>query len=393
MKSCPAPVELERAYWTQDPLMRSHADGCRRCGHAWTEIASLAEAARELEVPAPSAERREEIRTALLAKRQQVPEPTRLRWRWSFAMPLAAAAAAAIVVGWWPRGRIPPAPTVAQRGSVLAHEGARYLVASPQPDEIVRLTEGTLTVEVRPLQPGERFRVLTGDGEVEVKGTAFDVTAHADHLVAVRVLHGRVEVRGPGTATVLQAGESWQAPTATLEVVPETPPTPRRTHSASPPPASLAPESPPAPIQPKASGPRSPGQQAFDEGWHAIRRGDFQQAAQAFEQAAIAGRGTRLEEDASYWRAVALARAGEATRAAGAFEAFLASYSSSSRAGEVSVMLGWILFERGDHQGAARRFRTAVADPSARVRKSAAEGLTAIERAARQEHSVPTSQP
>src|SRR5204862_7461014 len=59
---------------------------------------------------------------------------------------------------------------------------------------------------------GERFRVRVGAAEVEVRGTAFAVTAADDHLVAVRVEHGRVEVRpDAGAATMLSGGEAWGA--------------------------------------------------------------------------------------------------------------------------------------------------------------------------------------
>lgn len=119
------------------------------------------------------------------------------------------------------------------------HEGARFVLVGAAPDEIVRLLDGALTVEVDPLGPRERFRVVTGDGEVEVRGTAFEVRAEQDQLRAVRVLHGRVVVRGaPLEGEVeLGPGQRWLAPPtappfglpteAPAEAVPlERPPTP-----------------------------------------------------------------------------------------------------------------------------------------------------------------------
>src|SRR5207302_1565888 len=76
-------------------------------------------------------------------------------------------------------------------GTILAQPGAEFIRLGQPPDEIVRLSQGTLTVEVSPLGAGERFRVITSDAEVEVRGTAFDVVAAADRLTAVRVHHGR----------------------------------------------------------------------------------------------------------------------------------------------------------------------------------------------------------
>ncbi len=72
--------------------------------------------------------------------------------------------------------------------------------------------DGTVTVEVDRLQPGERFRIVTGDAEVEVRGTAFDVTAAGDRLRSVRVMHGSVEVRpAGGSVRILSPGQAWEA--------------------------------------------------------------------------------------------------------------------------------------------------------------------------------------
>jgi hypothetical protein len=42
------------------------------------------------------------------------------------------------------------------------------------------------------------------------------------------------------------------------------------------------------------------------------------------------------------------------------------------------VQLGWLLLDRGEPQGATFRFRSGLADPSPRVRKSAQAGLDAV---------------
>jgi hypothetical protein len=280
-------------------------------------------------------------------------------------------AAAALIAWWaWPGG--PQAEL--RRGQVLGHARAQFMIAAPQPDEIVRLVDGTLTIDVAPLRSGERFRVVTGDAEIEVVGTAFDVSAAADRLTSVRVVHGRVEVRPAGAAArTLSAGEAWR-PVAQAAESPVDVPAPDAPADAG----------PPARIQNGASRPgraRSPAQQAFDDGWRAIRARDFDAAAAAFERAA-AGRGA-VAEDAAYWRAVALARAGEAARAIAAFDDFLAGHPASTRAGEARVMAGWLLLERGERARAAHHFRAAAGDPTSRVRESAARGLAALRRADR----------
>jgi len=474
---CPSQAELERAFWSGDDDIRSHADSCPSCGVHWDEIAMLADIGREIQPEPSSDERREEIRAALLAQnqpeqesRKSSPEPERRPWwgwRWQLAMPLAAAAALALL--WWTRpAGGPDASQPTLRGTVLEHDEVRYMTAASQPDEIVRLVDGTLTVEVKPLRPGERFRVITSDAEVEVKGTAFDVTAENDRLIAVRVLHGVVEVRpAGGESRELLAGEIWRAtdetlaragqdgdassePGAALEAgaedrvgldgqtgpaldsvaglenptvsdgTPETGArtadtttrpaiglgrqTPGRGRSATGEPPSAAspasreslqealagaddPEATPSDSQTPVeevhtggdAGPavavRSPAQKAFEDGWSAIRSGKFDTAATAFEQAAALDAYGQVEEDARFWRAVALARAGRPIQAGAALELFLTAHAASSRAGEASVMLGWLLFEHGDYQGAAARFRAALDDPSPRIRDRAVDGF------------------
>ncbi|HUS66366.1 MAG TPA: tetratricopeptide repeat protein, partial [Kofleriaceae bacterium] len=294
---------------------------------------------------------------------------------------LLAAAAAALV--WWrlparrggdaPAATPPPAPIALHRGRVLDHDGARFLHASAQPDEVVRLVDGALTVEVDPLAAGERFRVVTGDAEVEVIGTAFDVVAEEDALRRVRVLHGRVAVRVTGAQeVVLTAGQSWAW----------TPPAPADVPGPAPAPPAARMESMRRDAGTSRTAVRGAAQQAYDDGWQAIRAGEFDRAAAAFERAMSADGGrARVAEDAHYWRAVALARAGRAERAAAVFDSFIAAHPGSPRAGEVSAMLGWILYERGEHSAAALRFRAAVGDPSPRVRQSATQGLEALRKA------------
>ena len=385
MNRCPSPVELERAYWTQGEAARVHALACAPCSAELAEIEALVAAGRAHQPAPQSAERREEIRTALLARQEQAAAaPARRRVRWWHLAPVAAAAAAALMWFLWPRGGDETAAEVAaRRGNVMVHGEARYMLVSRQPDEIVRLVDGTLTVQVDRLAPGERFRVVTADGEVEVVGTAFDVTAEADRLVGVRVMHGVVHVRdGAGRAHVLAAGATWNraaAPPAPA-IEPDPAPVSPSIEPATPPPPTRAIEGHPA-TPPAPPAVRSEAQKALDEGWTALRAERFDEAADAFARSLASRPGKQVAEDASYWQSVALARAGQPGKAARAFDSFLAAYPRSTRAGEASAMLGWILFDARDYQGAARRFRAALQDPSARVRKSAADGLNALRQA------------
>jgi TolA-binding protein len=116
---------------------------------------------------------------------------------------------------------------------------------------------------------------------------------------------------------------------------------------------------------------------AFARGWSALRSNDFETAAQAFGEAASERDDNALSEDASFWRGVALDRANHLAEAQEALTRFLVHYPRSDRAGEASVMLGWLLLRAGEVTAAEVRFGSALGDPSERVRRSARAGLTA----------------
>jgi TolA-binding protein len=217
---CPGPIELSRAALANgiDDQLQAHLDSCARCTAALASHANVADEARLLPIVAPSPDHARLVRAALMTAARApavAAAPRRLRlFGVGAATALAAAAILFVVI------RRPASSTqVAYRGAIHAHDGAQFARVGGVPDEIVRLTRGTITVEVSPLHAGERFRVITADSEVEVRGTAFDVTAEDDKLAAVRVLHGKVEVRASGAAPkLLAAGERWEMKLATTEL-------------------------------------------------------------------------------------------------------------------------------------------------------------------------------
>ena len=306
-------------------------------------------------------------------------------------MPAATvAAAASVLFALWPRAAHapappPPLPLPASAHVVHPHAGAHYTIAAEAPDEIVRLREGTIDVDVRPLRSGERFRVIVGADQLEVHGTSFEVVAAGDHLVSVHVVHGRVEVRRVGTAPAfVTGGQSWHAITASAG-----PPSPAR--SAAPPP-HVAPSAPPAravehapaPAETPAPAPApDPQEAAFVTGWDAMRRGELAAAADAFARAVALDPQGDLAEDGTFWHAVAVARLKRTGEAMVALSGFIAAYPASTRAGEASVMLGWILVDRNQLDEARRRFQAAIHDPSESVQTSARAGLDALDRARR----------
>lgn len=393
--SCPNPIELSRALVAGvDERLQAHLATCARCTAELEAHRAIADDMRVLPVVEPAPERARLVRAALMTTTARVPAaPRRL---WMFGVGAATALAAAAILFVVVRAPAPPREVVAYRGSIHAHDGAQFIRVGGVPDEIVRLTQGTITVEVSPLQTGERFRVTTADGEVEVRGTAFDVTADADHLRAVRVLHGQVEVRASGAAPkLLAAGERWDMtlamadePAVPAPAIHDAPAVPavidqpvaparrvKKPRTATSTPKAITLDTSKAP-QPVPGAPKRPIEILFEQGWAALAAGNPRDAAATFERAATSAPNDPLAEDAWFWRASALARAKSAA-AIGALEQFLARYPRSNRAGEASAVLGWIVIGT-DPDRAEALFETATKDRVPAVRASAEKGLAAV---------------
>jgi len=385
--ACPTATELDRTFGSAAPELVAHVASCPACTAVWTETAEAIALVRELPAELPPAPHREEQRTALLAAFEHRPTIAR---RHGWLVPAATtAAAASVLFALWPHAAHAPAPpplpppAPASVHVVHPHAGAHYTIAAEAPDEIVRLREGTIDIDVRPLRAGERFRVIVGADQLEVHGTSFEVVAAGDHLVSVHVVHGRVEVRRVGTTPAfVTGGQSWHAITASAG-----PPSPTR----SPPPPRVAPPAAPAHVVERAPAPAEsppaaatdPQETAFVAGWDAMRRGELSAAAEAFARAVALDPHGDLAEDGTFWHAVAVARLHRAEEAIVALRGFIAAYPASTRAGEASVMLGWILVDRHQLDEARRRFQAAIHDPSESVQTSARAGLDALDRAHR----------
>lgn len=410
---CPGELERARALACgSDPELDAHLGACAACRAAWDGERAAIELVRDLPVALPPPERREEVRTAVLAAAASVGARPARRRRWV----LAIAAAAAGGAGYLAIARFAE-PARHAHGTVHPLAGARYTVSASGRDEVVRLSDGAIDVEVEPLHPGERFRVVIGGAELEVRGTVFHVAAHADQLVEVAVARGRVDVRpAAGAPAMLTAGESWRPAAARVAVAPVAAapaaaappasrlpvPAPRVTTTAAPrrldrmpgpvarrapsppsaPAIAAAPPSEPAPATPAVAHARAPDELAYDDAWAALRGGEFEHAAASFTRVALLAPDGSLVEDARFWRAVALARAHRSAEAVAAFRDFLAAHARSPRAGQASAMLGWLLIDARAFDEAARRFGAASGDPDPAVQRSARAGLDALARRA-----------
>lgn len=230
--TCPSSLVLSQAFPDRASLeLQSHVKTCLTCAATWSALAQTRAAAQELPYVKPDKGRRDAVRRRLLiaAARQPVVRPSLGRWG---AWAGVAAAALCILLGSrfvFDRNH-GQARTSHWRALVQSPSASSFVHERAGGDEWVRLQDGTLRIEVQPLQAGERFRVVCGDSEVEVRGTAFETTVERDHLRRVWVLHGVVEVRAQGQpAVLLSAGQHWQASgapgpqRADIEAVPAAP--------------------------------------------------------------------------------------------------------------------------------------------------------------------------
>jgi len=377
--ACPSEDELSRALQSAgDAGLAQHVAACPRCRAVRDELLRAIALAKALPSNVPEAARREEVRASLLAS--AAAEPSAFAARTSWAAGGVVAVAAVILALGLARGRRAPEPA-RSRVVVWPASGAGYAIASPPPLETIRLWEGAIDLDVQPLGPGERVRVEVGDGEIEVRGTRFQVAAVADRLVGVEVTHGRVEVRPRGAAlATLGAGQRWRAPP---RGAPERPSQPAERPVAEPP-RAIAPRLRRVAARAEAGVARAvaPTRQEalYDDAWDALRARRFDEAATGFGRVLAESPSGPLADEAGFWRAIALARGKKNAEAVAALRAFLATYPASPRRGEASAILGWLFVDAHRTEEAAALFRTAAEDPHESVRASAREGSGALAR-------------
>lgn len=345
--SCPSGARLAAAASGADRAAADHAATCSSCAAALA--AEQAARAALAGVPAIRLDgaRRAAIRATLLATSDAmfIPGPRPGRGRYAIAIGLVAAAAAAVIALGAVAGRARwNAPDPVARGSVApgsntapiapAASAPRVVPDPPDParapapeqapaaaiasrgarlerdGDAVRVTEGAVTIDARGRRATE---VRVGAARVTVANAQVRVVVRASQLFQVKVLAGSAEVTVARQVWVVDVGEVWPAAPA-----------------AAPPPAPRPLASRPADVPA-----RSAAVDAFRIGWEALHAGRHADAIAAFDRATD----PLVREDASYWAAVAAARAGDAQDARRRLRAFLAAFPSSPRAAEARAAL------------------------------------------------------
>jgi TolA-binding protein len=226
--------------------------------------------------------------------------------------------------------------------------------------ERVELDEGALEVRVRPQRAGESFFVILPDGQIEVRGTTFDVTVEGGATARVSVREGVVELRLRDVGvTRIGAGETWAAAprkTTPLRTVAGERAAALAGHPSIAAPPVASPASPSASVAPASvvAGPSAAGHSAADDAaayaaaTRLLREGRNDEAAAAFDAYVRAHPSASQAEDASFLEALALARGGRTDAAALAAEHHLASFPRSFHREDAVILIARAAAQRGE---------------------------------------------
>jgi hypothetical protein len=349
-------VEAKRDGRLRDRELASidrHLAVCASCA----ELASDLNQVRVLlRAPTPTPAPLEVQRGRLKLLREAALPPSRSEaqiWRRpALAAAVALAAAAALILMLHRRSpedsnAVARAPSASAVGSqrtittVVPESEARFTRTAADGTEIVRLSDGAVSLSVRHLNVGERFLVKTGDAEVEVRGTLFRVEAENDRIRNVSVVEGKVEVRFRGAAFILTADERWDRP---VDAPPTSLPTAPVQASAEPPVtaplvSSTAKRGPFA-QRPAASAKPAvdDGSAAFVEGMGMIERGDYGAAAKHLDAFSKSNPNDDRAEDAAFLVILALQRAGRSAEAVAAARRYLGTYPAGYRRAQAQAI-------------------------------------------------------
>ena len=214
-------------------------------------------------------------------------------------------------------------------GAVVPSGAARWSQTRAQGVEQVVLDEGMLRLHVRPQVVGERFLVMLPDGELEVRGTTFEVNVERGATTRVHVDDGVVDVRLRGREPRrLGDGETWNVATSA--------------GNASTPAGRTAPASR------SSAAAVNEGGEAYSAAIALLGEGRNDEAAAAFHAFVLSEPRAPQAEDASFLEAVALARMGRSDAAALAAEHHLASFPASFHLREAAILVARAAVHRGE---------------------------------------------
>jgi TolA-binding protein len=323
----------------------AHLAGCRACAH---ELAAHERIARELGevLPDGATSELEQRRAgnALLkaADARALGRSSFLRWRAAlvpaFAGSVALAAVAVQIVKSRPHEEF--AARHPEARFELRDEGqARWSKQVEGPVTRIALRDGRANLHVEHLEGGARFLVTLPDGELEVRGTRFEVVVEGEHTRSVRVTEGSVSLDVPTFHGTLRAGERWPAEEVSVPAAG---------------PVAAAEEEPKAPqeaVAARGMQRKRDGVDATEAGQASTAGGRFAEAMAAFTAGDYGRADTLLAgfahdfprdaraEDAAYLRAEARMRRGDREGASAAAQEYLRRYPHGLRRRDAERMV------------------------------------------------------
>ena len=333
-----------------------HTEACSSCAAEWSTFEHLRRVSEDLATRGPSdlsdLELRR-LRARVLRDAMSASSPSRPRAIAAAVGVVALAGAAFVAVR---ANRAVPATEEPFAANVTASVAAHWTQSRDRGEEHVVLDDGDVELQVRKQRPDERFLVTVPDGEVEVRGTTFQVSVHEGRTSRVHVDTGVVVVRVHGE-TVLTAGETWAPPGDQPMFLPP----PLASASAAEPvfPALRAPASsarsagvrkPTVPAATAPSGDREMTQ--YDEAIQAYRLARFELAATLLHTFVADHSSSALVDDASFIEASSLASAGHTEAAARLASDHLRRFPSSFHHKDAAILVARIGRDHDDCEAA-----------------------------------------
>jgi TolA-binding protein len=377
-----------------DPAARAsferHATGCDVCANERRSLARIKKAVETLpEYPSQPIDRRR-LRMALLQRANE----RLMRGRsnrvgiWTFA----ACAVVLVVVGArWGAIRRLHSPAIRVPAFEVVEVGhASWTTTATAGMVHVALSDGTTAVHVEHLGHDQEFLVELPDGDLEVRGTRFQVSVVDKRTRHLEVSEGVVALRLAGQPqVVLTAGQNWSAPasiaTASFpsKAVRESPiPSSEVAVAESVPPAhsnQVALLAPPThakeiAVVKAASRPIVSAPASVAEG-QPTPPVEGSEPVQASDQGARAGRETSVLARDMYTACISAFRAGDYATASSLLAAFAHDHPSDPRSEDAAFLLAVSHARIGDGPGAARLAKEYLRKYPMGLRRKEAERL------------------
>jgi TolA-binding protein len=330
-----------------------HVRSCTTCRQEMASLEELRVLTRQLPPPQQGELETRRLRARLLRDAMSSPRPRARAPAWGVLAVAAIASAAAATL------HLRHGATKADKafeGVVSPAPAARWTQTREGHVERVTVADGDVELRVRKQAAEDRFIVNVPDGEVEVRGTTFELSVHDGRTTRVHVDEGVVSVRIHGES-VLSAGETWYPPAREAtqsDAAPAPAPTPAppvTTPRALPVPRSGArPEPASSTDAPKASAEQEMAE--YERAIDSYRLGRFDRAAELLHAFVALHPSSPLLDDASFIEASSVARAGDSERAARLADAHIRRFPGSFHGKDAAILVARSRRDKGDCPGA-----------------------------------------